>query len=108
MSIKNWVQRLERSRELPPLERDGGAVGVRMLYPPRAGKLRVVEGQRAAEVVEGVTGVRITAHRGQRLVPPPEGGTYLGFIFGAGETPEAVVQALALAASKLRVEMRQS
>ena len=108
MPLEEILLRRALGRELPPLERDGSAVGVRMLYPPRAGKLRVVEGQSAAEVVEGVTGVRITAHRGQRLAPPPEGGTYLGFIFGAGETPEAVVQALALAASKLRVEMRQS
>ena len=95
-------------RELPPLERDGSAVGVRMLYPPRAGKLRVVEGLDMVERIDGVTGVRITAHRGQMLVPPPDGGMYLGFIIGAGETPEAVVQALALAANKLDVVMRQS
>ena len=79
-----------------------------MLYPPRAGKLRVVEGLDMVASIDGVTGVRITAHRGQMLVPPPDGGMYLGFIFGAGETPEAVVQALTLAASKLDVVMRQS
>ena len=95
-------------RRLPPLERDGSAVGVRMLYPPRAGKLRAVEGVHMAEAIEGVTGVRIAAHRGQMLIPPPDGGMYLGFIFGAGKTPEMVERALALAANELRVEMRQS
>ena len=105
VSLEEVLLRHALGRTLPTLERDGSAVGVRMLYPPRAGKLNAVRGQAAAEAVAGVTGLRITAHRGQELLPPPEGGTYLGFIFAARETAAEVVAALAAASAKLDIRV---
>ncbi len=105
VSLEELLLRRALGSTLPPLKRDGDAVGVRMLYPPRAGKLRAVRGQSAAEAVTGVTGIRITAHRGQELLPPPEGGAYLGFIFAVGETAAEVVAALAAAAAKLDIRV---
>jgi biotin carboxylase len=105
VSLEEVLLRHALGRTLPSLERDGNAVGVRMLYPPHAGKLNAVRGQAAAGAVTGVTGLRITAHRGQELLPPPEGGTYLGFIFAAGETAAEVVAALAVASAKLDIRV---
>ena len=42
----------------------------------------------------GIEDVIITAKQGQKLVPLPEGASYLGFIFARGESPDAVEQAL--------------
>jgi len=42
---------------------------------------------------------------GQKLVPPPEGGSYPGFIFARGETPELVEAALRRAYAALRFEV---
>ena len=105
VSLEELLLRHALGRTLPPLERDGSAVGVRMFYPPRAGTLRSIKGQATAEAVAGITGIRITAHRGQELQPPPEGGAYLGFIFAAGETAAEVVAALAAAAAKLDIRV---
>ncbi|MDP6364191.1 MAG: ATP-grasp domain-containing protein [Candidatus Poseidoniia archaeon] len=105
ISLEEMLLRHALGHALPSLERDGSAVGVRMLYPPRAGTLRTIRGQGAAEAVTGVTGIRITAHRGQELLPPPEGGAYLGFIFAVGETAAEVVAALAAAAAKLDIRV---
>jgi biotin carboxylase len=105
VSLEELLLRHALGRKLPSLKRDGAAVGVRMLYPPSAGTLRSVRGLAAAETVAGVTGLRITAHRGQELLPPPEGGTYLGFIFASGENAAEVVAALSEAAGKLDIRV---
>ena len=42
----------------------------------------------------GIEDVIVTAKQGQKLIPLPEGASYLGFIFARGETPDAVEQAL--------------
>ncbi len=65
VSLEELLLRHALGRTLPPLERDGSAVGVRMFYPPRAGTLRSIKGQATAEAVAGITGIRITAHRRQ-------------------------------------------
>jgi hypothetical protein len=50
-----------------------------------------VEQARSVPLVETVM---ITAHRGQQLVPLPEGARYPGFIFARGEGPQQVEAAL--------------
>jgi hypothetical protein len=74
--------------------REAAASGVMMLPIPRDGVYRRVEGEAAARAVPHVEDVRITARPDQRLVPLPEGASYLGFIFARAGTPEAVEQAL--------------
>ena len=46
--------------------------------------------------------VVITAKDGQKLVPLPEGNSYLGFIFARAGTPEEVEQRLRGAHARLR------
>ena len=79
------------------------ASGVMMLPTPRAGTLRRVEGVLDALSVEGIDEVSISAGTGVELVPLPEGGAYLGYVFARGETPGGVEQALRTAAGRLRI-----
>jgi biotin carboxylase len=78
----------------PPPLRQQQAAGVMMMPIPRPGTLAAIDGLETARAVVGVTSVEISIGTGQRLVPLPEGNRYLGFIFAAGSTPEAVEKAL--------------
>src|SRR6185295_14047720 len=82
--------------ERPVCPRISGASGVMMIPIPRAGVYQDVAGveNARAEVI-------ITAKQGQKLVPLPEGSSYLGFIFARGETPGEVEQALRTAHQRL-------
>jgi hypothetical protein len=51
--------------------------------------------------VPGVEDLRITAKLKQKLVPWPEGASYLGFIFARGPSPAEVEAALRTAHRRL-------
>ncbi|HET9320301.1 MAG TPA: carboxylate--amine ligase, partial [Bryobacteraceae bacterium] len=53
-----------------------------------------VAGVEPASAVPNIEEVIITAKEGQKLLPLPEGASYLGFIFARGESPEQVERAL--------------
>jgi ATP-grasp domain/L-amino acid ligase C-terminal domain 2/ATP-grasp N-terminal domain len=81
--------------------READASGVMMIPIPRRGVFRGVSGIDAAEAVDGVDDVRITAKPDQLLVPLPEGASYLGFIFARGADPRFVERALREAHARL-------
>jgi biotin carboxylase len=87
-SISDWV-------------RERAASGVMMIPIPKPGVYRGVSGLEEARGVSGVEDVRITAKVDQRLVPLPEGASYLGFIFARAETPGEVESALRRAHANL-------
>ena len=60
-----------------------------------------VRGLDQARTVDGIEQLTISAHLGPELIPLPEGGLYLGFLFARAATPEAVE--LALRASHTRL-----
>jgi len=76
------------------MPRESAAAGVMMIPVPRAGRLRRVGGLAAARAVEGIEQVTISAHRGARIEPLPEGHRYLGFIFARAGRPEEAEAAL--------------
>ena len=90
---------------VPAVEREPAAAGVMMIPVPGSGVLRSVAGVDAARSVPGVEAVAITAHPGQRLVPPPGGARYPGFIFARGGSPEEVEAALRRAHALLRFDL---
>ncbi len=90
-------------REVP--RREERAAGVMMIPIPSPGTLEKVTGVEAAEAEPGVEKVLITAHRGQELVPLPEGSRYLGFIFARADTPELVESSLRRAHEKLEIRV---
>ena len=85
------------------LVHDAGGAGVLMMPIPAAGILRRIEGVSEARAVPGVTEVLVNIRDGYELVPLPEGGSYLGFIFASGHTPAAAEAALRAAHAKLNV-----
>ena len=82
------------------------AAGVMMIPIPRRGIFSGVRGLEQARAVPGVTGVTLTAELGQIMAPPPDGGSYLGFIFAAEATPADVEAVLRLAHTKLDFDIR--
>ncbi len=78
------------------------ASGVMMIPVPAPGVLEEIDGVSDAAAVAGIEDVVIGAPIGTRLVPLPEGGSYLGFLFARGATPAAVEASLRAAHAKLR------
>jgi biotin carboxylase len=105
MSLEEIILRHALGLDIATLERERPAAGVMMIPIPRPGVLGEVRGQEAAEAVPGIEAVAITAHRGQELVPLPEGSRYLGFIFARGDRPEQVEAALREAHRRLEFEI---
>ena len=84
------------------LEREASAAGVMMIPVPRAGVLGEVAGLDDAKRVDNIEDVIISAHITQQIAPPPEGASYLGFIFSRATSPDAVEAALREAHNRLR------
>jgi hypothetical protein len=83
-----------------------GGAGVMMIPIPRRGVYRGVHNLETALDVPGITGVRITAQPGQIIAPPPEGASYLGFIFSLCATPAEAETVLRLAHAKLLFDIQ--
>jgi len=102
MPLEELILRHALRESLEGVEREQAAAGVMMIPIPREGVFEGVEGLEAAAATPGVEGIEITAKLGQKLVPLPEGSSYLGFIFARAETPDSVERALRGAHEKLR------
>ena len=85
--------------------REPRAAAVMMIPVPRGGTLRELRGIEAARAVAHVEDVVITAHRGQELVPLPEGASYPGFIFARAADPETAVRAVRAAHAHLAFDL---
>ena len=85
--------------------RETQARGVLMIPIPAPGLLRRVAGVDEARAVTGVEAVEIAAALNSRLVPLPDGDSYLGFVFARGEDPAQVERALRDAHACLRFEI---
>ena len=85
--------------------REAVASGVMMIPIPHRGIFRRVSGIDDARAVPGVDDIRITAKPDQRLVPLPEGASYLGFIFARVDAPADVTRALRAAHARLHFDI---
>ena len=84
------------------------AAGVMMIPIPREGIYVAADGLDDAKTQPGIEDVIITAKQGQKLIPLPEGNSYLGFIFARGDSSAAVEFALRSAHQQLRFELATS
>ena len=82
-----------------------GAAGVLMIPIPREGIFQSVTGIYRARTVAGIEDVIVTAKEGQKLIPLPEGNSYLGFIFSRAGTPAEVEVSLRTAHAALEFEI---
>jgi biotin carboxylase len=104
-SLEELLLRHAIGENVSDVAREARASGVMMIPIPSRGFYRGVAGVDEAWRVAGIDDIRITAKRDQRLVPLPEGKSYLGFIFASGDTPEAVTQALRDAHARLTFDV---
>ena len=105
ISLEELVIRHALGMEQPSTDRERAAAGVMMIPIPRSGYFHHVTGLDEALASEGIEEVTITAKPGQKLIPLPEGSSYLGFIFSRGASPQAVEKALRSAHQKLQFEI---
>ena len=109
MSLEELILRQAVAEPLAAIidaAREGGAAGVMMIPIPRRGIYHGLEGLAAAQSVAGVTGLNISAEPGQIVAPPPDGASYLGFIFSRGQSPAEAENALRSAHRRLRFDIR--
>ena len=107
MTLEELILRHALGRPLPaPRHRAAG--GVMMIPIPARGIFEGVRGLEEALAVKGVTGIRITAERGQIVAPPPEGAGYLGFIFARARGAAQVVTSLRGALQRLELKLAHS
>jgi hypothetical protein len=106
MGTAELVLRHAAGLPLPDVAQQGGAAGVMMIPIPASGILTSVEGIEAARELPHITAIEITAASGQLIAPPPEGASYLGFIFSRAPSPEAAAEALAAAHDRLTIHIQ--
>jgi biotin carboxylase len=102
ISLEELILRQALGMSIPSYQRRKTAAGAMMIPIPRAGFLQETKGVGKALMLRGVREVVITAKPGQKLVPLPEGASYLGFIFAGGSSPAKVENLLRSAHRKLR------
>ena len=105
MSLEELILRQATGLPVGHLQREKQASGVMMIPIPHGGILRSASGVEAAKAVPGISDVTITAPLNNRLVPLPEGESYLGFIFATGETPAQTEQSLRKAHALLQFQI---
>ncbi len=106
MSLEEIILRHALGLPIASLERERRAAGVMMIPIPGRGTLEDVEGLEDARAVPGIEDVTISLHKGQEVVPLPEGSRYLGFIFSRAGNPAEAEAALRRAHRHLRFTIR--
>jgi biotin carboxylase len=101
MALEEVIIRHALGDDVSRIEREPQAAGVMMIPIPRAGTLREVFGTDEARRVADIEDLIITAHVTQQIAPPPEGASYLGFIFSRAATPDRAEAALREAHARL-------
>ncbi|HET8532797.1 MAG TPA: ATP-grasp domain-containing protein [Methylomirabilota bacterium] len=106
MSLEELILRRALGRPVDSLERERVAAAVMMIPIPRGGILEEVRGLDEARAIPHVEDVTISLHKGQEVVPLPEGSRYLGFIFSRAATPTQAEAALREAHRHLQLVIR--
>ena len=102
VSLEELLIRLALGLDVSRICREDAAAGVMMIPIPQAGFYQETQGVEQALATPGIEEILITAKVSQKLVPLPEGSSYLGFIFGRGHSPDFVEDALRHAHENLR------
>src|ERR1700682_4943575 len=102
ISLEELIIRHALDEPVTHLGREEASSGVMMMPIPQEGIYKGVEQLEQAAQVPGIEAIEITAKLRQKLVPLPEGSSYLGFIFSRGDSPQYVEGALREAHRRLR------
>jgi hypothetical protein len=107
LSLEELIIRHAFGMDIGPFHREDAAAGVMMIPIPQAGIYRGVEGREEART-PGIERITISAKEGQKILPLPEGSSYLGFIFARGSSPQQVEDALRQSHKHLRFDITPS
>lgn len=105
MPLEELILRHAVGEDVSAAKLSDPASGVMMIPIPKSGVYEGVEGVEQASEVACVQEVVITAKEGQKILPLPEGASYLGFIFARGDSPARVEAALRQAHGRLKFEI---
>ncbi len=105
ISLEEQILRQAVGEPVATTRRDGAA-GVMMIPIPRRGIYHGIEGVAAAQSISGISDVAIAVQPGQIIAPPPDGASYLGFIFSRAASPADAEMALRIAHCLLQVDIR--
>ena len=100
MSLEELILRHALNLPLPQAQL-AEATGVMMIPIPKRGVFHGVRNLDDALRVANISDIQITAQPGQVITPPPEGASYLGFIFARATSADAVESALRQAHQRL-------
>lgn len=104
-SLESLILRNAIGMDKPELRRTSGASGVLMIPIPASGELVGFEGLDEVRSLDGITGLEVTARAGDVVAPPPEGDSYIGFVFAEGETSRDVEEVLRIAMRTIMVKV---
>ncbi len=108
-SLEEVILRHAVGEDVSQVQLSQSAAGVMMIPIPNGGGIyRGVEGVEQALAVADVEDVIVTAKEGQKILPLPEGSSYLGFIFARAGSPARVEQALREAHACLRFDIAKA
>ncbi len=105
MPLEELILRHAVGEDVSAAELSDLASGVMMIPIPKGGVYEGVEGVEQAAAVACVEEVVITAKEGQKILPLPEGASYLGFIFARGDSATQVEGALRAAHVALKFKI---
>jgi len=100
-SLEELLLRDALDNDTRSFERETQSAGVMMIPIPRWGVLREVKRVHIAKSMNDIEDVVISAHLDEVVVPLPEGGKYLGFIFSRADSPDRAEAALREAHAQL-------
>lgn len=104
-TLESLILRNALGQSQARLRREPVASGVLMIPTPESGVLAAVAGEAETREIEGITGIDFTIQPGGRIIAPPEGERYLGFVYARAERPEQVEMALRKAMATLEVQL---
>jgi hypothetical protein len=93
-TLETLILRNAIGLEKPELRREPVASGVLMIPIPKTGRFVAVEGLDRVRALDHISAIDITTTPGSRVLSPPEGDRYLGFIFSRSQERAAVEDAL--------------
>jgi len=102
VTLEDLIIRHALGLPIQSLEREPEASGVMMIPVPAAGVLEEVRGEASARQIPRIEDIVITTKLHQKLIPWPEGSSYLGFIFARAPSPAEVEVALRQAHRRLQ------
>lgn len=100
-TLETLILRNALGMDKPELRREPHASGVLMIPITGPGTLREVRGVDETRAIDGVTGIDLTIQPGSRVLPPPEGDRYLGFVFARASDADSVEAVLHKAAGTI-------